>query len=139
MEDTVRKFASVCVLFGLCAMPALAGIETYINVPVVDVNCSQKTAAAPDSHTRACALKCEASGFGILTKDNRFLKFDAQGNYSIVEALKCVRQERSSPGEPQWGRSRGHIERCQTASAGHRNLIFLFIVAKQCCNLSRFA
>src|ERR1700730_8273130 len=89
MEDTVRKFASVCVLFGLCAMPALAGIETYINVPVVDVNCSQKTAADPDSHTRACALKCEASGFGILTKDNRVLKFDAQENHNIVEALKA--------------------------------------------------
>jgi hypothetical protein len=70
-------------------MPALAGIETYINVPVVDVNCSQKTDADPDSHTRACALKCEASGSGILTKDNRFLKFDAQGNYNIGEALKA--------------------------------------------------
>jgi len=70
-------------------MPALAGIETYISVPVVDVNCSQKTAPDPDSPTRASALKCEASGFGILTKDNRFLKFDAQGNYNIVEALKA--------------------------------------------------
>jgi len=27
---------------------------------VVDVNCSQKASADPDSHTRACALKCEA-------------------------------------------------------------------------------
>ena len=76
----MRKIASLCVLLGLCAMPALAAAETYNNVPVVDVNCSKKAAADPDSHTRACALKCEASGFGILTKDNRFLKFDAEGN-----------------------------------------------------------
>ena len=69
-------------------MPALAAAETYNNVPVVDVNCSKKAAADPDSHTRACALKCEASGFGILTKDNRFLKFDAQGNTSVVDQLK---------------------------------------------------
>jgi hypothetical protein len=85
----VKKIASLCVLLGLCAMPALAAAETYNNVPVVDVNCSKKAAADPDSHTRACALKCEASGFGILTKDNRFLKFDAQGNTSIVDQLKA--------------------------------------------------
>ena len=85
----MRKIASLFVLLGLCAMPALAAAETYNNVPVVDVNCSKKAAADPDSHTRACALKCEASGFGILTKDNRFLKFDAQGNTSIVDQLKA--------------------------------------------------
>jgi len=74
-------------------MPALAAAETYNNVPVVDVNCSKKAAADPDSHTRACALKCEASGFGILTKDNRFLKFDAQGNTSVVDQLKASDQK----------------------------------------------
>ena len=56
---------------------------------MVDVNCSKKVAADPDSHTRACALKCEGSGFGILTKDQQFLKFDAAGNAKIVEALKA--------------------------------------------------
>jgi hypothetical protein len=56
---------------------------------MVDVSCSKKVNADPDSHTRACALKCEASGFGILTKDNQFLKFDASGNASITEALKA--------------------------------------------------
>jgi hypothetical protein len=85
----VRKFASFFVLLGLCAMPALAAAETYNNVPVVDVNCSKKAAADPDSHTRACALKCEGSGFGIVTKDSQFLKFDAAGNKSITEALKA--------------------------------------------------
>jgi hypothetical protein len=89
LEDLVRKFVSFFVLLGLCAAPALAAAETYNNVPVVDVNCSSKAAADPDSHTRACALKCEASGFGILTKDNRFLKFDAQGNKTIAEELKA--------------------------------------------------
>ena len=84
----MKKIASLCVLLGLCAMPALAAAETYNNVPVVDVNCSKKAAADPDSHTRACALKCEASGFGILTKDNRFLKFAAQRNTSVVDQLK---------------------------------------------------
>jgi len=85
----MRKLASFFVLFGLCAMPAFAAVETYKDVSVVDVNCSTKVAADPDSHTRACALKCEKSGYGIVTQDKHFLKFDAQGNTKIVEALKA--------------------------------------------------
>jgi hypothetical protein len=85
----MRKLASFCLLLGLCAIPALAMAETYKDVPVVDVNCSKKVAADPDSHPRACALKCEGSGFGIVTKDQQFLKFDAAGNATIVEALKA--------------------------------------------------
>jgi hypothetical protein len=84
----MRKLASFFVLFGLCAMPAFAAVETYKDVPVVDVNCSTKVTADPDSHTRACALKCAASGFGIVTQDKHYLKFDAVGNSMIVEALK---------------------------------------------------
>jgi len=48
-----------------------------------------KVAADPDSHPRACALKCAASGFGIVTQDKHYLKFDAAGNTKIVEALKA--------------------------------------------------
>jgi Tfp pilus assembly ATPase PilU len=55
----------------------------------VDVNCSKKVVADPDSHTRDCALKCASSGFGIVTKDQQFLKFDAAGNTKIVEALRA--------------------------------------------------
>ncbi len=85
----MRKVASFLVVIGLSAMPTLAGVETYKDVSVVDVNCSKKVAADPDSHPRACALKCAASGFGIVTKDKQFLKFDAEGNTKIVEALKA--------------------------------------------------
>jgi len=85
----MRKAVSFLVLLGLAAMPALAAVETYKDVSVVDVNCSTKVAADPDSHTRACALKCAASGFGIVTKDKQFLKFDAEGNAKIADALKA--------------------------------------------------
>ena len=85
----MRKAVSFLVLLGLAAMPALAAVETYNDVPVVDVNCSKKVTADPDSHTRACALKCAASGFGIVTKDKQFLKFDAQGNAKVADALKA--------------------------------------------------
>ena len=85
----MRKAVSFLVLLGLAAMPAWAAVETYKDVSVVDVNCSKKVAADPDSHTRACALKCAASGFGIVTKDKQFLKFDAEGNAKIADALKA--------------------------------------------------
>jgi len=85
----MKKLTSLLVLIGLCAMPAFARVASYENVSVVDVNCSKKVAADPDSHTRDCALKCAASGYGIVTKDQQFLKFDAAGNAKIVEALKA--------------------------------------------------
>jgi len=82
------KLAYLAVL-GMLALPAVASGETYKGVPLVDVNCSKKVAADPDSHTRPCALKCEASGFGVITSDKQFLKFDADGNKAIVAALKA--------------------------------------------------
>ncbi len=84
----MRKFALFIVLFGLGALPSLAAVTTYDNVPVIDVKCSKKAAADPDSHTRACALGCASSGFGIVTENRNFLKFDPAGNTKIVEALK---------------------------------------------------
>ncbi len=56
--------------------------------PVV-LDVSAKAAADPDSHTRECALKCQASGYGIITKDHKYLKFDSPGNAKIAEALKA--------------------------------------------------
>jgi Tfp pilus assembly ATPase PilU len=84
----MKRFTSILVLAGLCAVPALASAASYHNVAVVDVMCSKKVAANPDAHTRECALKCAGSGFGIVTEDQKFLKFDAEGNAKITEALK---------------------------------------------------
>jgi hypothetical protein len=84
----MRKLVSFVVL-GLFALPAFAANETFTDVPLVDVNCSAKVAADPDSHTRDCALKCQQSGFGIVTKDKKFLKLDANGNAQVIAALKA--------------------------------------------------
>lgn len=85
----MKKLASMIVLLGLSAPPAFAAMTSYQNVPLLDVSCSKKAAADPDSHTRSCALACEKSGFGIVTKDQQFVKFDAEGNAKISEALKA--------------------------------------------------
>jgi hypothetical protein len=88
----MKRLTSLFVLAGLAAMPVFASAESYNGVSVVDVNCSKKVAADPDSHTRACALKCSASGYGIITSDQKFLKFDAEGNKKITEALKSSKK-----------------------------------------------
>lgn len=84
----MRKLSSLLIL-GLFALPAFAASESYKDVSVVDVNCSAKAAANPDAHPRSCALKCEASGFGIITADKKFIKFDAAGNEKITKELKA--------------------------------------------------
>ena len=78
---------------GLLASPAFAATKTFTDVPVVDQNCSSKAAAHPDAHTRECALQCAKSGFGIITSDNQFLKFDAAGNNKIVKELKSSKEK----------------------------------------------
>jgi hypothetical protein len=89
----MNKLTSLLALAAFCAAPAFAAAESFKDVPVVDVNCSKKVAASPDSHTRECALKCAGSGFGIVTKDQHFLKFDAAGNKRITEELKSSRKK----------------------------------------------
>lgn len=83
----MKMLASLLAL-GLMATPALAATQTFNDVSILDVACSKKAAATADAHTRECALACEKSGFGIVTADNKFLKFDADGNAKILQALK---------------------------------------------------
>jgi len=73
----------------LLAFPALAAAETWTNVPLIDVACSarSKIKANPDAHTRDCALACSKSGYGILTADGTYLKFDEGGNAKALAAL----------------------------------------------------
>lgn len=85
----MKKLAATLALLCLAALPALAANESYKNVSIVDSNCSAKVAADPDAHTRSCALQCAMSGFGILTADKKFIKFDDAGNKKVEEALKA--------------------------------------------------
>ena len=86
MENTIKVLLSLLAA-GLLATTALAAPKSFDNVSVVDVNCSSKVADNADAHTRDCALKCEKSGFGIVTEDKQFLKFDAAGNAKIMKQL----------------------------------------------------
>lgn len=74
------------ILLTIFALPVFAA--EWKDAPVVDVQCSSRVKADPDSHTKDCATKCAKSGFGIYTSDGKFLKFDSKGNKEFSEALQ---------------------------------------------------
>ena len=73
------------MLLTVFSLPLFA--EEWKNAPVTDVQCSARTKADPDSHTKQCAMKCAKAGFGIFTSDGKFLKFDDKGNKEMTDAL----------------------------------------------------
>lgn len=74
----------------LASLPLIAATQTWTDVSLVDQKCSSKfTAQTADTHTRTCALSCESSGFGILTSDGKFLKFDKAGSQKALHELKA--------------------------------------------------
>ena len=82
----MRKLISLLVATAFFIQPLLA--ESFDDVPVIDVKCAARDKSNPDVHTKTCSLQCQKSGFGILTQDGRFLKFDTNGNERMVELLK---------------------------------------------------
>jgi hypothetical protein len=75
---------------GALFLCAAAFGETWSGT-VVDAMCKAKD---PASHTRECALGCAKSGFGIVTADGKFVKFDDAGNSKTVEALKASTKDK---------------------------------------------
>ena len=76
------------------AVPFLLSAETWKSAALMDSACAAKAenAANPDAHSTKCALQCQPSGYGIVTKDGKFLKFDAAGNTQVVAALKATKK-----------------------------------------------
>lgn len=65
-----------------------AAADTWADVPLVDAMCATKVKDQPDQHTKACALQCAKSGFGIIAADGTFLALDEAGNTQVIAALK---------------------------------------------------
>jgi hypothetical protein len=89
---TVKRIAAVLVVAALI-VPALAAAETWTNLPLVDHNCLEKVKADPDKHETSCLIMCSKSGYGVLTSDGAWLKFDKKGNEAALKALKATKKE----------------------------------------------
>ena len=87
----MRVLAVVGSLCFLAATGATAA-ENWSNVSLIDTMCSATAKAKPDEHTKACALQCVKSGFGIVTANGTFLKFDDNGNAKALTALKATKK-----------------------------------------------
>jgi hypothetical protein len=84
----------LAVVGSLCLLLAsgVAAAENWSNVSLIDTMCSTKAKAKPDEHTKACAVQCAKSGFGIVTADGSFLKFDDNGNTKVLAALNASKK-----------------------------------------------
>ena len=80
-------FLSATLLMGLVKA---AAAESFSGA-VVDVMCRAKDLA---SHTRDCSLSCAKSGFGMVTAEGKFLKFDEAGNARTLSMLKKASKEK---------------------------------------------
>ena len=84
----------LAVVGSLCLLSAsgVVAAENWSNVSLIDTMCSTKAKAKPDEHTKACAVQCAKSGFGIVTADGSFLKFDDNGNAKALAALNALKK-----------------------------------------------
>ena len=85
----VLAVVAAAVLF-----PLVLQAETWKNASLMDTMCAAKDAmkADPDSHPAKCAVQCQGSGYGVLTADGSFLKFDKAGNDQAIAALKATKK-----------------------------------------------
>lgn len=81
----MRKFLSV-----FCLLSASAFAGTW-NGTVVDMMCKGKDLA---NHSKDCAIKCAKSGYGLVTSDGQFYKFDETGNSKALTALKSTKKDK---------------------------------------------
>lgn len=80
--------AALLPMLSVLVPPALAADQTWTNVSVIDSLCLAKFKAKPDDHPRECALQCVKGGYGLITAEGAYLRFDETGNKLALEALK---------------------------------------------------
>ena len=90
MKTVKRILMTVCTLFVALSVPVAAEpVEGYL----IDKMCSAKVAKkgvdAAKKHTKDCALMpdCKGSGYGVVTADGKFLKFDEDGDRMAAKVL----------------------------------------------------
>lgn len=80
------------ISMALASLPLVAAAEAWKGVSVIDTLCLSKVKTDPDKHPVTCALQCAKGGYGLLTTDGAYLKFDAAGNEKTVAALKATKK-----------------------------------------------
>jgi hypothetical protein len=84
----VKKIGLVLGALLFAASVHVGAADTWTKVSIVDSMCALKVKADPDKHTRECAMQCAKGGYGIITADGTYLKFDQAGNEQALAILK---------------------------------------------------
>ena len=86
----MRKLFVLAALLLACSLTAAAAEwHGYL----MDAMCAAKSADKAAAHKTKCAIGCSKSGYGIVTSDGKFVKFDAAGNAKALAALKATSKE----------------------------------------------
>jgi hypothetical protein len=84
-EDNVMKLLSMAAMILLSSSLACYG-ETLTG-HLMPSKCKNED---PTTHTRDCALSCQASGCGVLTASAEYLSFEAAANAKVLELLRST-------------------------------------------------
>ncbi len=83
----LKKLLGLSAVMALFSTMLLAGTWSGI---LIDKNCSTKKDLA--EHTRKCAIHCADSGYGLVTADGKFVKFDKTGDQKALALLKASKK-----------------------------------------------
>ena len=86
----MKRFWAVAALALACGLTAVAG---EWQGHLMDAMCAAKMKDKAASHKAKCALACAKTGYGIVTAEGKFVKFDEAGNAKAQEALKGTAKE----------------------------------------------
>jgi len=80
----------LAILTAAASMLSVAAFAETLNGTLVAVMRKDKDLAGL---TTKCAVGCAKSGFGLVTGEGKFLKFDEAGNAKALAALKATKKE----------------------------------------------
>ena len=69
----------------LLATPLFAGEWTGY---LMDNMCAASRLDKASSHTTECMKRCKQSGFGLVTQEGKYIKFDEKGNIKALNELE---------------------------------------------------
>ena len=81
----MRRLFALSALLAATSLVAAAGEwQGYI----IDSTCVVRLRDKVAGHRTKCAIACFKSGYGLLTSEGNFVKFDETGNAKALEALR---------------------------------------------------
>jgi hypothetical protein len=85
--------AEMKIVFVLCALLAASSIVALAGEwqgYLMDSMCAAKMRDKASTHKAKCALNCSKGGYGLVTADGKYIKFDEAGNARALAALKST-------------------------------------------------